>query len=161
MRVRPATLGDIEGIERVAEAAWHEAHAPIAGVEVVETFLAEYYDSTRLFERITSSDWLVFVADDDGVAGFAAAQPSDRGPSTYGLANLYVAPDRWHEGIGSRLLDRTERAVADRGGSRLRLAVMADNDRAIAFYEAVGFERVEADHDHELDVERYFYAKDI
>ena len=89
------------------------------------------------------------------------AEAVDEGPGVYGLGNCYVHPDRWGEGVGSRLLDRTERAVRSDGGNRIRLAVMADSERAIGFYESSGYERVAEGYDERLDVRRCFYAKDL
>ncbi|MEF8853007.1 MAG: GNAT family N-acetyltransferase [Haloarculaceae archaeon] len=181
MDVRPARDEDVPAVQRVASAAWHAAHADIAGADVVEEFLAEYYTLARLRSDVADESRLFLVADDAGddvddtgraapgerasarrgVVGFALALPADEEPDVYALGRIYVHPDRWGEGIGSRLLDRVETGVRERGGSRLRLGVMAENRRAVGFYEARGFERVEEGYDDRLDVERYIYAKDL
>lgn len=70
-------------------------------------------------------------------------------------------PDRWGEGIGRRLLERAEAAVDDRGGDRMELGVMADNDRASAFYATAGFDRVDEFYDQRLDTPGYTSAKGL
>ena len=179
MDVRPARDGDVPAVQRVASAAWHAAHADIAGTDVVEEFLAEYYTLARLRSDVSDESRLFFVADDPGddrddgtatgeygsdrtgVVGFALALPAEGDPGVYALGRIYVQPDRWAEGVGTRLLDRVETEVRDRGASRLRLGVMAENTRAVAFYESRGFDRVEEGHDDRLDVTRYVYARDL
>ena len=161
MEVRPATREDVAGVQHVGRAAWHAAHEPIVGAEAVDEFLEKYYERERLRGRVTGDVDLFYVAVDEAVVGFAAARPVDEGPGVYGLGNCYVHPDRWGEGVGSRLLNRTEQAVRSDGGNRLRLAVMADSERAIGFYESGGYERVSEGYDERLDVRRCVYAKDL
>jgi len=159
---RLAGPGDVDGIQRVAEAAWYAAHAPIVGEGPVTTFLAEHYDPTRLRSQVDDGSCIVEVAVSGGeVVGFAWVVPADGAPGTYSLARLYVAPDRWAEGIGSRLLDRAERRALQRGGRRLTLGVIAANERAVGFYESAGYRRVDAFHDDRLDAEGYTYAKSL
>jgi len=168
MDVREATRGDVEPVQRVASAAWYAAHADIAGEAVVAEFLAEYYSTRRLRDDVADQSRLFLVAeeseatgDESGVVGFALALPADDEPGVFALGRIYVDPDHWGEGVGTRLLDRVESHARARGGSRLRLGVMAENDRAVGFYESRGFERVETGHDDRLDVRRYVYAKDL
>ena len=55
------------------------------------------------------------------------------------VTNLYVVPERRGEGIGSRLLDAAERALAELGAATITLEAMAENDRARAFYRNRGY----------------------
>lgn len=58
------------------------------------------------------------------------------------LDNLHVTYARKRQGVGSRLLDLTARAVIDRG-TGLYLWVLEQNVDAQAFYEARGAKRIE------------------
>lgn len=156
--IREAEPDDVPGIRRVARESWHAAHEPIVGADAVESFLADYYDAETLREQIEDPEVIFRVADDGDVVGIATAGPRDE-PGAFGLGRIYVAPDRWGEGIGTRLLDDVIETVRDRGGESLRLIVMAANDRAVGFYEARGFERVDDHYDDRLDVEGYVYRK--
>ena len=101
------------------------------------------------------------VAFVDATTGRFLVTAVDDEPGVFALGSIYVDPARWGEGIGSRLLDRAERDVRERGGDRLRLGVMAANDRAVGFNESRGYERVDAGYDERLDVEQYTYAKEV
>ena len=89
-----------------------------------------------------ASDSLL-VAETDEIVGFVMftvesgtyEQDSQRGV----VENLYVRPDHRNEGIGSRLLDVSERRLAARGVDHVALQVMARNDSARQFYRDNGF----------------------
>ncbi|MFD1524862.1 GNAT family N-acetyltransferase, partial [Halolamina salina] len=87
------------------------------------------------------------VADDDGVVGFANAGPardweSDPDDPDAFFSRLYVAPDRWGEGVGSELAAHVAHRLRGAGHERVWLEVFDGNDRARGFYESLGFERI-------------------
>ncbi|WP_433626883.1 N-acetyltransferase family protein [Halomicrococcus sp. NG-SE-24] len=141
--VRSATADDVADIRRVTRESWHAAHDDVIGTDAVESALDEWYDVDSLAESVTRDDgrFLVACADDD-VAGFAQAVLGDEGEPAW-LARIYVAPDRWGDGVGTVLLDRIEGWLREEGVDRLRLAVMAGNDVGNAFYEKRGYAVVE------------------
>jgi ribosomal protein S18 acetylase RimI-like enzyme len=55
------------------------------------------------------------------------------------VRNLYVRPESRGEGVGSRLLDAAEAALAAKGAEAVRLEAMATNDAAREFYERRGY----------------------
>ncbi|MFB6147171.1 MAG: GNAT family N-acetyltransferase [Halobacteriaceae archaeon] len=81
----------------------------------------------RAYRRATA---FLFLVNDD-LAGFAAARDSGY------LLFLAVAPEHRNEGLGERLVG----AVAEEFGT-VTCHARASNEGALAFYEAVGFERV-------------------
>jgi len=54
--------------------------------------------------------------------------------------NLYVRPEYRDDGVGARLMDRAEAALADDGAEAVALEAMADNAAARRFYERRGYE---------------------
>lgn len=159
--VRPARPADVGAIRRVARRAWHAAHAPIVGEAAVEAFLEEHYDAGSVRARVDRDDVVLDVATDPSgdLLGFVAASPRDDDSDAFDLNQLYVAPDCWGEGVGRRLLAAAERAIASRGGRRVRLGVMAENDRAVGFYEAAGYRRVGTFHDERVGAVGYSYER--
>jgi ribosomal protein S18 acetylase RimI-like enzyme len=59
------------------------------------------------------------------------------------LLSIGVIPERRGSGIAADLIRRFEDACAARGETRVGLSVLADNDRAIRFYEKSGWVRLE------------------
>ncbi|MFB6301966.1 MAG: GNAT family N-acetyltransferase [Haloferacaceae archaeon] len=86
----------------------------------------------------------LYVAAADGLLGFVSfaldtgRYEEDR---TRGVVrNLYVRPESREEGVGSRLLDAAEEALATKGAETIRLEAMADNDDARGFYRRRGYD---------------------
>ncbi len=80
---------------------------------------------------------LLFVAVDTGtVVGTAMAGYDGHRGWVYYLA---VRPAHRRRGIGRRLMERVEEALAGRGCPKINLQIRAGNDRAVAFYEALGY----------------------
>lgn len=55
------------------------------------------------------------------------------------ISDLFVVPNCWSLGIGSRLMDEAEALAARHGAIQVGLDVAIDNDRAIALYERRGY----------------------
>lgn len=163
VEIRPARGADVDGIRTVASRAWHAAHAPIVGTEAVEAFLDEHYGADSFRSRIDDDAWTLEVAvgADDGVVGFATASPDEEDETTFHLSQIYVHPDRWGEGIGRRLLQDVERTIRRRGGTRVVLGVVADNERAVGFYETAGYEFEDEFYDEFLETTSHVYEKEL
>jgi GNAT superfamily N-acetyltransferase len=77
------------------------------------------------------------------------------------LRRMYVLPERWGQGVGSRLLDAVLRRAQRAGATTAWLSVLEKNDRARTFYEHRGWRPAddEGTHAHDGVVEvRYQYA---
>jgi GNAT superfamily N-acetyltransferase len=78
----------------------------------------------------------VLVAEREGkTVGFAVVLP--RQDCDADLDGLFVEPDSWRAGIGTRLIKEVERLAESRGANMLRVVA---NPRAKEFYLARGFE---------------------
>jgi ribosomal protein S18 acetylase RimI-like enzyme len=62
--------------------------------------------------------------------------------------NLYVAPDKRSDGVGSRLLTAAEAQLAAAGADVVSLEAMVANEDAIRFYEREGY------HPHRVELEK-------
>jgi ribosomal protein S18 acetylase RimI-like enzyme len=133
--VREATPDDVEPIRTIARRAWERAYDDAMDEEVIDEMLAAGYSTAAVEELVTSSEAELFVAELDGEpVGYASTTPDDS--EDVGDVNVYVDPEHWGEGVGSRLLERTEEALADRGISRVRDYVLVGNDAGNAFYRS-------------------------
>ena len=142
--IRPARSDDVPAIQRVARRTWHAAYDAIIGPDAVDAKVDEWYADATVTDSVTDDATTYLVADDDGVVGYAAAGPiadDDAGPAgedATGLYAIYVHPDRWGASVGSQLFDAVTDRLRDRGFERLRIRVLAENDRARSFYERHG-----------------------
>lgn len=161
--VREARPADVDGIQRVARAAWHAAYDDVLGPDVVDEVLAEWYADEAVAAGIDTErqDFLV-AARGDAVVGYAHVGPH-HARAVHQLYRLYVHPEQWRSGIGRRLLATVEQALYDRGVTRYEVEVLADNDVGLSFYESAGFERVD-EGERELagvTVAEYVYSKPL
>ena len=101
----------------------------------------------RMRGRVGDPGAFLFVAEDAGeVVGMAlgeqALSDDGAGPPVPGLCHVsmvFVAPERWGEGIGGRLVDALLEEARSRGYRRAQLWTQSDNARARRLYEGRGF----------------------
>lgn len=153
MEIRDARPADAAAVAAVARDSWHAAYDDLLGPDTVTETVDNWYDTESLRDEISeatgSSGRCFFVAVDDAddVAGFANAggargwESDPDGPDAF-FSRLYVAPDHWGAGIGTRLSGAVARHLRDQGHDRVWLEVFAANKRGRGFYESLGFERL-------------------
>jgi len=142
--IRLADTDDIAGIQRVARATWQAAYSDFVGEESIETVLDEWYATEIVDQAVTADEVVYLVAErNDGIVGYTSGgEGSEGGSETATLANIYVLPELWGEGIGTSLLTNLRTRLRGRGFDDLRAVVLADNEAGIPFYESKGFDRV-------------------
>ena len=109
----------------------------------------------RVRGHVDDPEVVLFVADDAGeVVGMAlgeqALSDDGSGPPVDGLCHVsmvFVAPDRWGEGLGGRLVDALLEEVRRRGYERAQLWTQMGNARARRLYEGRGFRPSEREKD--------------
>lgn len=128
----------------VRRRAWEAAYAGLLPPDALRRAAdGGDYDAASLVADARRAEETVLVARDDaGVTGFAVALTGERCrafvPETGAeLRAIYVAPERWGEGVGTRLLDAVRTRLDPE--TALHLEVFAANDRARSFYERRGF----------------------
>lgn len=68
------------------------------------------------------------------------------------IYSVYVAPEARGKGVGKALMQRAIQEATDGSTVKIRLAVAADNEPALALYESMGFQKI-ADYKKELNVD--------
>lgn len=92
------------------------------------------------------------VACEDGeVAGYVAVVPLHGWADHVGEVRLVVAPDRRRTGLGSQLARWSLVQALDLGLRKLFVEVIADQDGAIAMFQALGFQAEGLLRDHVRD----------
>ena len=135
--IRRGVAGDAEP----ALAVWAEAHTTRRGRP------PRPEQESRACEQIGKPEAFLFVAEVPcGIVGMALGTQGladdGAGPPVAGLchvAMVFVAPDRWGEGIGGRLVDALLAGARTRGYDRAQLWTQKDNPSARRLYEGRGF----------------------
>jgi GNAT superfamily N-acetyltransferase len=92
------------------------------------------------------ASWFLLASDGPAFVGMASAGDlwGEDGPGTVTpgglfLGSLFVAPERWGEGIGGAILDAVLTEVKRRHYSRIHLWTHEDNERSQRLYRSRGF----------------------
>ncbi|WP_327682387.1 GNAT family N-acetyltransferase [Kitasatospora sp. NBC_00458] len=121
------------------------AEAPYAFGSTLAAWQGEGDREERWRSRLEIPGARDLVAFVDGVpTGMASGVPGEDAdgkpdPASAELISMWVGPAARGRGVGERLVAEVEAWAAAQGYTSLRLAVMPDNDRAIALYERRGF----------------------
>ena len=138
--VRRAVAGDAEDIAQVHVAAWQHAYRGILPDALLASLSVPARTASwrrQLAEPQDVATWVVRNADHP-VRGFVAAGPSrdaDAPAGTRELYSLYVHPDAWGTGLGSRLMATALEVLPDAS----TLWVLEANERARRFYARHGW----------------------
>ncbi|MGI6345241.1 MAG: GNAT family N-acetyltransferase [Bacillota bacterium] len=139
MEIRQATEADLISIQNIAHIAWHTTYECILRPDTRASVLAEFYDEANLLHSLHRPGVVFYVAEVEGkVIGFAQALPRSR-KGGYELARIYILPGWQRQGVGTALLEAIEARIP---GQRLGVFVEHENQAALAFCRARGFEPV-------------------
>jgi len=137
--IRKATFKDAAAIARIHVGTWRVAYAGI----VPDDYLASLSEENRTQgwqQKLTDDRTIIWVAEKDSqVIGWVSGGMS-RDADTQGEAEvyaIYVSPQHWDCGVGRGLMATMEASLPD--GQSTTLWVLRDNQRAIRFYEKMGY----------------------
>ncbi len=145
VHLRRARETDARGIAEVHVATWQQAYRG----QIPDTYLnalsvddrERYWKNELHVMAVGRRPWV--AESDAGIVGFASAGPARDTdvPSNVGeVYAIYVLPDCWDRGVGRNLLSHCERDLVEHGYDEAVLWVLADNQRARAFYEVTGWQ---------------------
>jgi len=133
--IERAAVKDVLSIKEVLRKTWHDTYATLLPRTAIEGITARWHAPELLTEQVQDPDIYFAVArDGDVVAGVISARRQD---DAIVVDRLYVPPQFQRCGIGQRLLESSY--LAFRGAQRVRLTVVAENSKGVAFYTKQGF----------------------
>jgi L-amino acid N-acyltransferase YncA len=143
MNVRFATIDDVRTVAEIHVASWRAGYRGI----IDEDFLAGLDVASRevMWTRSLERDnvRLIVVEDERTILGWAYAgdrRADDLDAAWSEVWAFYVHPDAWGRGAGRAMWRWTMEYLRTRGFRNVYVYVLAENTRAIAFYEAVGLQ---------------------
>lgn len=142
--VRPAALSDSEGIARVHTRSWQSAYRGLLPDEWLDGL--KWQDRKERWDRglRAGSPTTIYVATNPQkeIVGFASMGPTrdeDLEPDEFfELYAIYLLPDIWNLGVGSKLLLTIARQIPS-NFHWLSVWVLRDNIQGRSFYETRGF----------------------
>jgi RimJ/RimL family protein N-acetyltransferase len=137
VEIRPITPDDIEGFHRAVDVVARERKY-LAFLEAPPLASAREF----VLENIAKGNPQFVAIADGGVLGWCDVVRASRPIHAHaGVLGMGLLPPFRGQGLGRRLVEASLQAAKLAGFSRVELTVHADNPRAIALYERVGFVR--------------------
>src|SRR5262245_40729288 len=137
MQIEKASVTDVKAIQAVLRATWLDTYSPYLAQATLDEVTTVWHDAALLEARIRDTNVFFAVAKrpDGEIAGLVTAQC--RTPGDLFIYRLYVRPDLQHQGLGTALYQATLSAFP--GTRRVRLQVVANNQKGFAFWRKLGF----------------------
>lgn len=144
IEIRNASVEDIPLIQQVAESTWPTTFDGILTTDQIRYMLDWMYSENVLKQQIELENHCFILAIDfytHKVLGFAGFQHHQKENLTK-IHKLYILPNQQGKGIGQQLIQAISSFTIQAGDSGLFLNVNKYNERAIRFYEYIGFVKV-------------------
>ena len=130
--IRKAVASEVETLADIGFVAWERDLRPFLSGPAA----SKEIERRRLSQAVHELLDRTIVAEVDGVAvGWCSRQ---RGKAY--IPFLFVTPLLQNHGIGSLLLRRMESMIELEGADRVQLDTLADNVRAVSFYQHQGYQ---------------------
>lgn len=139
IKLKDATLYDIEEIQKVAREAWLDHYPSIISLSQIDYMLVKMYGHSQIASEIESGSafWILAFQGSELLA-FASWGTHINNPKIARLNKLYALPKCKGQGIGKQLLNEVEIRSKLAGFTEIELNVNRKNP-TIAFYEKMGF----------------------
>ena len=141
--IRRPCRGDSAQIAAVHDSAWRDAYRGVIPGRELERMIARrgplWWDAA-----IARGSRLLVLDFEDAIGGYAS-YGRNRVPSlphAGEMFELYLAPQFQGLGFGRRLFEAVRTDLADHGYRSMLVWALADNDRALGFYERLGGKKV-------------------
>ena len=137
--IRNARRSDAEEIAGVHDAAWRDAYRGVIPGKELERMIAQR--GPRWWRSaIARGSRLVVLDFEDSIGGYASYGRNRVPALPYQgeLFELYLAPEFQGLGFGRRLFQAARRDLGEHGYHNMIVWALADNDRALGFYERMG-----------------------
>ena len=144
MRIRHAEPEDARAVAEIHVQAWRAAYADIFSEDFLKSLtVASRQAFWTQFLKEKQGDLLVAI-DGDRLLGWINIGPCRDQDAAIGDAEIwafYASPAAWSTGVGRRLWWAAQTSLREQAFRRCCLWALAQNARAMRFYQVAGFER--------------------
>lgn len=136
--IRTVGKRDLSAVQAVLKQAWQDTYTPLYGAEETRV-LSDQWHTIQALEAQLKQPNAEFIIADNGIEIGGMAYASQAADKIVHLHQLYVAKHAQGQGLGGDLLTEIEESFFD--APKFSLEVAPENEAAIAFYHAKGFEK--------------------
>ncbi len=147
MTLRKAEISDASSIAAISIEVWIGTYLKRGVNSRFADFALQEFTPSKIRQLIRDPNEFTLVSDnDEGIDGFIRLSSERNAPivgwSGMEISTFYVQPRHHGKGIGKRLLKSALQCCLDKKAGLVWLTTNAENDPAIAFYLAQGFEQI-------------------
>jgi ribosomal protein S18 acetylase RimI-like enzyme len=142
MIIRSARRDDALPIATIHVRSWQVAYRGVVPDEFLDAMSIEerHLRWQQILEVGQSATWIAEEGDIAlGWISAGANRDSDSTQSSGEIWAVYIDPDHWRKGVGRALCTVAEQELRSRGYREVTLWVLEGNERAIRFYQSIGF----------------------
>ena len=138
-------LSQLDEYHKLCIQTFYETYADKNTSENMENYVADHFNKEKLIRELNNSDIECYVAMLMGrIVGyikinFGQSQTELKEPDTVEIERIYVLNEFQGNQIGKLLYTKSFEAATARNAKELWLGVWEENDKAIGFYEKIGF----------------------
>jgi ribosomal protein S18 acetylase RimI-like enzyme len=152
LSLQPITdsASDIRDLQKMSRITFADTFDRITAPDDMKAFLDTAYATDELTEQVRNPDsrfW--FLVADGQKAGYlklnvgdAQSEPTMRTPESLEVERLYILPEFKHRGLGTYLMEFSEKEARRLGKKSMWLGVWEGNIPAQKLYESQGFHMV-------------------
>ena len=130
-------------IQQIARITWYDTYSDILSNEQSEYMLEWMYNTESLKDQINNkSNHYLLVWDGKEYMAYAAYELNYEGQTKTKIHKLYILPQHQGKGIGKLLMTKISAIALDNNNKSLLLNMNKQN-KAIYFYQKVGFHIIE------------------
>jgi ribosomal protein S18 acetylase RimI-like enzyme len=139
--VRPAVAADADQLVELIRSAYRGTASRDGWTSEADLVAGDRIDTEAVLRIIDGAQSLLLVlAEGDEI--IACCQLEDRGGKLAYFGTFAVQPNAQGGGLGRRLITDAERQASARyGSSAIEMTVLAQQDKLIAWYERLGYQR--------------------
>lgn len=165
MEIQFVEVTSEDQIKRLAELAssiWHECYAELLSREQIDYMVQAFQSTDAIVQAIGHEDYhYFFMMHEDQPVGYVAIQSKQE---KLFLSKLYLKKNMRGSNAAKKTVDFIEIYASERGLHSIWFTVNKGNERAIGFYQKMGFKTVKeqvADIGNGFVMDDYIMIKDL
>lgn len=148
VRIISCDSSHVEDLLRIAKVTFTDTYAAKNSAESMRDYIALHFTPAIFEAQLSDKNSLYFLAvEGENYVGylklnFAGAQTEAGHPDSLEIERIYVLKEFHGAGMGQLLVEKAIEVARENELKYLWLGVWTENERAIRFYEKMGFEKI-------------------
>ena len=139
VNIRRWKENDEAGVRKVLQLSWQKAFSSFIPQKDLDFYLDKTYSEQSLREMIKNQDYTCYVAEVENIIGGWLKLTEDKSDGHFYLSSIYVSPEFQRMKIGDKFYNIACEEAVRRGFNEIYIGVMVQNERALKWYEKLGF----------------------